>query len=182
MKRTLLFILVLLGCLASCQAAYAQSRTNRIFRACPSTVVKAVVEVRVEGDIYLIPCSGGDIEIGTFIVARANDRVSVTTPHFELSSVDRVTLNAGITNAGTTGDRTINTPAGTVNFAAGAGTAGITVTSNIVNTGSIIWATARTNDATCSVKNVVPANGSFVIRMTANCTAETSVGFLVVNQ
>lgn len=90
-------------------------------------------------------------------------------------------LNRTITAGGTTGDQTINLPAGTVNFAAGTGTAGITVTNSTVSATSIIMAIARTNDATCSVKNVVAASGSFVIRMDANCTAETSVGFIVTN-
>lgn len=86
-----------------------------------------------------------------------------------------------ITTAGTTGNVTINKIAGTVNIAAGAGTAGVTVTNNLVTANSIVYAIARTNDATCSVKSVVPASGSFVLRTTANCTAETSFGFLVTN-
>lgn len=84
-----------------------------------------------------------------------------------------------ITAGGTTGDRTINKAAGTVNFAAAA--TSITVTNSLASTSSTIYAMARTNDSTCSVKNVVPASGSFTINMTAACTAETSVGFLVVN-
>lgn len=84
-----------------------------------------------------------------------------------------------ITAGGTTGDRTINKAAGTVNFAAAA--TAITVTNSLASTSSTIYAMARTNDATCSVKDVVPASGSFTINMTAACTAETSVGFLVVN-
>lgn len=88
-------------------------------------------------------------------------------------------LSRTITAGGTVGARTINQPAGTVNFAAAA--SALTVTNSTVTASSIILATARTNDATCSVKNVVAAAGSFVINMTANCTAETSVGFLVTN-
>lgn len=86
-----------------------------------------------------------------------------------------------ITAAGTTGNVTINKLSGTVNIAAGAGTAGVTVTNSTVTANSIVYAIARTNDATCSVKSVVPASGSFVLRTTANCTAETSFGFLVTN-
>lgn len=87
--------------------------------------------------------------------------------------------NRTITAAGVTGAQVINLPAGTVNFAAGA--TALTVTNSTVNTSSIILSMARTNDATCSVKNVVAGAGSFVINMTAACTAETSVGFLVHN-
>lgn len=90
-------------------------------------------------------------------------------------------LDRTLTTAGTTGNVTINKMAGTVNIAAGAGTAGVTVTNNSVTANSIVYVTARTNDATCAVKNVVPAAGSFVLRTTANCTAETSFGFFVTN-
>ena len=182
MKHTRILLLTIAAMLSSCALAPAQSRTNTIYRPCPNTTVKALVEVQSDGDINVAPCSGGDIVLGAYISALYNDRISLATPHLEASSVNRITLNATTTAGGTTGNRTINTPAGTVNFAAGTGATGITVTSNITNTGSYIFTTVRTNDATCSVKNVVPANGSFVIVMTANCMAETSVGFLVVNQ
>ena len=81
--------------------------------------------------------------------------------------------------AGNTGNQTINKPAGTVNVAASAST--VTVTNSTVTANSIVFVIARTADATCTVKNVVPASGSFVINMTASCTGETSVGFLVTN-
>lgn len=84
-----------------------------------------------------------------------------------------------ITAGGTTGNQTINKAAGTVNLAAAASS--VTVTSSLVTTSSTVFAAARTNDATCDVKNVVPGSGSFVITMTAACTAETSVGFQIVN-
>ena len=86
------------------------------------------------------------------------------------------------TPAGTTGNQTLNeTISGSVNFAAGAGLGGITVTNSRVQPTSIVLAVARSDDATCSVKSVVPTWNSFVIKMTANCTAETSVGFIVLN-
>lgn len=84
-----------------------------------------------------------------------------------------------ITAGGTTGAQTINKNAGTVNFAAAATT--LVVTNSRVTTGSIITATAQTDDTTCSVKNVVPAAGSFTITMVAACTAETAVSFIVIN-
>lgn len=84
-----------------------------------------------------------------------------------------------ITAGGTTGNQTINKAAGTVNFAASA--TSLTVTDSLVTTSSTIYTMPRTNDATCTVKNVVPSAGSFVITMTAGCTAETSVGFVVLN-
>lgn len=88
-------------------------------------------------------------------------------------------FNATNTAGGTTGNQTINKPTGTVNIAA-AGTT-VTVTDSLVTTASLILSVARTNDSTCSVKNVVPGSGSFVINTTAACTAETSFGFVLIN-
>lgn len=161
MKRIIFTILAANAlALSACNFAYAQSRSNRIYRPCSSTATLARVEVQSDGDIDLIPCSGRSVIF---------------------DSVANFQLQRTITSGGTTGNRTINSPAGTVNFAAGTGTSGLTVTNSTVDANSIVIAIARTNDATCSVKNVVAASGSFVIRMDANCTAETSVGFLVLN-
>lgn len=88
--------------------------------------------------------------------------------------------DATITAGGTTGNRTINKSAGTVNIAA-AGSS-VTVTNSLASASSLVYAVARTNDATCVVKNVVPGSGSFVITMTAACTAETSIGFWILNK
>jgi len=38
-----------------------------------------------------------------------------------------------------------------------------------------------TNDTTAAIKNVVPANGSFTIRLSAAATVETKVNFWVLN-
>jgi hypothetical protein len=84
------------------------------------------------------------------------------------------------TTGGTTGNQTISKPAGTVNVAASASS--LTVTNTLVTTSSIINVQTRTNDSTCSVKNYVPGSGSFVINMTAACTAETSVGFAILDK
>jgi hypothetical protein len=42
-----------------------------------------------------------------------------------------------------------------------------------------VIAVAATNDSTCAVKNVVATSGGFTVNMTANCTAETAINFLV---
>jgi len=84
-----------------------------------------------------------------------------------------------ITTAGTTGDRTINELAGTVNIAA-AGTT-VTVTNSLVTANSLVFCTLRTNDTTATVKNVVPTAGSFTINLGAAATGEVSIGFFVVN-
>lgn len=84
-----------------------------------------------------------------------------------------------VTAAATVGAQTINKAVGTVNFAATASS--LVVTNALVSVTSIIFATVRTADATCMFKNVVPGAGSFTINVTAACTAETSVGFMVTN-
>lgn len=90
-----------------------------------------------------------------------------------------INMNSTITAAGTTGAQTINKPAGSVNVAAG-GTS-ITVTNSLVTTNSIVHAVIQTNDATATIKNVVPAAGSFTINLGAAATAETRIGFTVFN-
>lgn len=92
---------------------------------------------------------------------------------------DGIEVSATITAGGTVGAQTINKPSGTVNIAAGQAT--LVVTNNLVKTTSIVLAVVRTNDTTALIKNVIPAAGSFTIRLNANATAETSVGFIVIN-
>lgn len=88
-------------------------------------------------------------------------------------------IDATMTAGGTTGNQTINKPAGSVNFAAAS--ASLTVTNSFVTTASIVLCVVRTNDTSSQIKNVVPSNGSFVITLVSNATAETSVGFVVFN-
>lgn len=90
-----------------------------------------------------------------------------------------VKLDRTLTAAGTTGAQQIDKIAGTVNFAGAATT--LVVTNNLVTVDSIIYATVMTNDTTAIIKNVIPAAGSFTIRLNAAATAETRVGFLVTN-
>jgi hypothetical protein len=84
-----------------------------------------------------------------------------------------------VTAALTTGNQTINKPVGTVNFAAAASS--LTVTNSLVTTSSIIITTVRTNDSTMDSVQAVPGSGSFVLYANAAATAETSVGFFVLN-
>jgi len=89
-----------------------------------------------------------------------------------------LSLSGTTTAGGTTGAQTIDKSTGSVNFAAAA--TSIVVTNSVAASTSRIFAVAATNDATCSVKNVVAASGSFTINMTAACTAETKVNFWVI--
>lgn len=96
-----------------------------------------------------------------------------------VKSAGNIVLPTTVTAGGTTGNQTINKTTGTVNFAAAA--TQITVTNSLVSATSIVLAVVRTNDTTATIKNVVPSAGSFVITLTAGATAETSVGFVVIN-
>ncbi|MGA9769172.1 MAG: hypothetical protein WBV94_09035 [Blastocatellia bacterium] len=110
-------------------------------------------------------------------VLEANNGTLGTFRDFKLR---QLFVDQTITAGGTTGAQTINKAAGTVNFAAGASS--LVVTNNLVTASSLVFAVVRTNDATATIKNVAPTSGSFTITLTANATAETSVGFHVINQ
>ena len=81
--------------------------------------------------------------------------------------------------SGTTGNKTINVPIGTVKFAAAA--TSLVVTSSIASTSSVIFLTPQTTDATCKYFTLTKASGSFTINANAACTANTDVGFQVTN-
>lgn len=91
----------------------------------------------------------------------------------------KLNIDATNTASGTTGNQTINKAAGTVNIAAGQ--TSITVTNSLVTTASIVLPVIRTNDSTAVLKNCVPGSGTFTITLTAAATAETSIGFHVIN-
>lgn len=120
--------------------------------------------------------TGGTVSLSTYTT---NGFVKTSASTGALIVENAPTLDRTITAGATTGDQVINKAAGTVNFAAAA--TAITVTNNLVNTSSIIFAVVRTNDSTALIKNVVPGNGSFVIRLNAAANAETSVGFWITN-
>jgi hypothetical protein len=104
---------------------------------------------------------------------------SSDNPMFRVLPSGGIAQNKTITPNGTTGNQTINKPLGTVNIAAGQSS--VTVTNSLVDANSIVFAVVRTNDSTAQIKNVTCAAGSFTIRLAANATAETSIGFMVMN-
>ena len=104
---------------------------------------------------------------------------STPTTLFTIANNGKVSYLTTNTTAGTTGAQTIDRPSGTVNFAIGA--SALVVTNSLCTTSSIVFATVRTDDATATIKNVVPAAGSFTINLGAGATAETSVGFFIIN-
>lgn len=90
----------------------------------------------------------------------------------------KLVFSSTITAPGTTGARIINKISGKVNAAAGS--TSLVVTNNLVTTSSIVMCQLGTNDATCIIKSVVEANGSFTINYTAP-TSETVIKFFVIN-
>ncbi|MCZ4340566.1 hypothetical protein O4H52_03035 [Sphingomonadaceae bacterium G21617-S1] len=84
-----------------------------------------------------------------------------------------------VTAGGTTGARTINKNAGSVNFAAAA--TSLVVTNDRVTANSIIMCTVAANDNTLKSVACVPGSGSFTMVGNAAANAETRVAFLVVN-
>ena len=112
--------------------------------------------------------------VGAFLVQN-----STPSDLYKIENDGKITYWATNTAAGTTGAQTINRPSGTVNFAAG--TSSLVVTNSLCTTSSIVLPVVRTNDATATIKNVVPGAGSFTINLGAAATAETSVGFFIIN-
>lgn len=118
----------------------------------------------------------------TAIGSGQHDFLNMAIAGSSKARIDRtghIFVDSTVTAGGTTGNQTINKPSGTVNFAAAA--TAITVTNSTVSTSSIVLAVVRTADATARIAHVVPGAGSFIITLTAAATAETSVGFVVIN-
>jgi hypothetical protein len=90
----------------------------------------------------------------------------------------KLMFSSTIIPSGTTGAATINKISGKVNAAAGS--TSLVVTNSLVTTSSIVMCQIGTNDATCVIKSVVEANGSFTINFIAP-TAETVIKFKVIN-
>lgn len=90
-----------------------------------------------------------------------------------------INLDRTLTPEGQTGAKTIDKLAGTVRFAAAA--TSLVVTNSFVNENSLVFCTLRTNDASALLGNVVCADGSFTINLSAAPAAEVEVGFAVFN-
>lgn len=88
-------------------------------------------------------------------------------------------ISKTITPSGTTGDQTINTQAGSVNFASSA--TSLVVTNNLVTADSVIMLQIRTVDATMTSVIASMAVGSFTITPDVIPTDEVRVDFLVLN-
>jgi len=114
---------------------------------------------------------------GSVIVStRYNLYMAGTAPNYFAGDMQ---FNKTVTATGTTGARTIDKNAGTVNFAAAA--ASLVVTNSLVTANSIIICTVGTNDTTMKSVQAVAAAGSFTLYPSAAPTAETRVNFIVIN-
>lgn len=91
----------------------------------------------------------------------------------------KITHPSTVTAGGTTGAQTINKPSGSVNFAAAATT--LVVTNSLATTSSQVFVQVYGTDATATSARVTKAAGSFTITLNAAATAETAVGFFVIN-
>jgi hypothetical protein len=98
---------------------------------------------------------------------------------FVVDNNGKVTQDCTVTAGGTTGNQTINKPCGTVNFAAAASS--ISLTNSTISANSLVRCFPRTNDSTAKSCVAVPGSGSATLVLNAGATAETSVGFEVVN-
>jgi len=139
----------------------------------------------VTGNVYIGANNAASARLHVRAASSASSgnalQVQNSTPSilYNIRNDGQVSYWATNTATGTTGAQTIDRPSGTVNIAAGQST--IVVTNSLVTTASIVFPVIRTNDTTATIKNVVAAAGSFTITLTAAATAETSVGFLVIN-
>jgi len=125
------------------------------------------IQLNANGGTTAGTLTAGDISLSSFL--------TFTNP-----GGNAILLARTLTPAGTTGNRTINAMAGSVNFAAG--TSSITVTNTNANATSLVFCSIQTNDATATACRVTDKGAStFNIRLNANATAETSVAFWVTN-
>ena len=87
--------------------------------------------------------------------------------------------NKTITPAGTVGNQTINSTAGSVNF--GSSDTTLTVTNNLADDNSVIMLTRGTAISANRNMSVVPSSGQFIITLDASFGIETKIFFLIIN-
>lgn len=96
-----------------------------------------------------------------------------------VDNLGKITLPNTVTASGTTGAQTIDKPSGQVNFAAAETT--LVVTNSLATTTSQIFVQVYGTDTTALTARVTKAAGSFTITLNAAATAETAVGFFLIN-
>lgn len=131
--------------------------------------------------VILSANAGGTIWTVSATQSNQNFELINTTSqvNFAVSQAGSIILQKTITPTGTTGARTINKPAGSVNFAIGATT--LVVTNSLVTSSSVILLTVASDDVTFKSASYIPNSGSFTITANTAPTAETRIDFLVIN-
>lgn len=101
-----------------------------------------------------------------------------TLSNYRDFKIRRLKVDATMTAAGTTGARTIDKGAGSVNFAAG--NTSLVVTNNLVTASSIILAMVDASSGV-NVQRVVAGSGSFTIYLNTTAGSEVAVKWAVIN-
>lgn len=170
---------------AATMAATSMRATSVGFAAYPTEGYRFTSGGALSGG--MVEITNGGIEYVIFYSSNANSsffwKSSDGTDRMNLSNTGQLTAGSlastkVVTPGGTTGAQTINTQDGTVNFAASA--TSLAVTNSLSLTTRPVLAMIQTNDSTAVLKNVVPGNGSFTIRMATAPTAETVVAFHIL--
>lgn len=119
------------------------------------------------------------IALGYNVIGKGSNTVNIGDANIVSTSLHGALLFDN-TVAATTGAQTINKPSGSVIFAAGASS--LVVTNSYVTTSSQVFVQVYGSDATFTTARVSRASGSFTITANAAATAQTTVGFFVINQ
>jgi hypothetical protein len=98
----------------------------------------------------------------------------------QISSIGVLAFPADMAGAGVTGNRTVNIASGSVRFAAAA--TSVTLTNDKIKANSLVYPVVMTNDATLKSVSATVTNGQVVFDANAAATAETIVGFIILNQ
>lgn len=166
------------------QKGYQSDRFSILEPSCDGSRIEYECRKSKLVDFYIDSINAG-IDLNDYFDIRdcglsPNTNLEFIDPLTEALRALNITLEGTITPIGTTGNRTINAPAGTVNIAAGQSS--VVVTNNLVTANSLVFTVIRTADASLNyIDNVVPGAGSFTITGNANATGTVSVGFLVIN-
>lgn len=130
------------------------------------------LQQRTAGGYAWISVRGGNDQL--YIEA---NNVGEPAGNWKLQGVTGILYQKKVDTSGTPGNATANLTA-SGQSAIASGVAAVTITSDMVDTASRVFAQLQANDTTCtSIKSVVPGAGSFVINVNANCTAATKVAW-----
>jgi hypothetical protein len=98
----------------------------------------------------------------------------------QISSIGILAFPADMAGAGVTGNRSVNIASGSVRFAAAA--TSVTLTNDKIKANSLVYPVVMTNDSTLKSVSATVTNGQVVFDANAAATAETIVGFFILNQ